>query len=93
MTPLISLLSPWCLQRFKQRSTEPNEDDSDWADLEADSASDGEADQTFKPEYAYWAQKGTWKGTGAKTPRGQGAAPTLALNRRKARQQVGTFSH
>lgn len=69
-----------------------NEDDSDWAASDGDAASDEEADGTFKPQYAYWAEKGTWKAKGTKGPRGRGAAVTPALNRHKARQQVSNAS-
>lgn len=65
-----------------------NEDDSDWAASEGEAGSDEEADGTFKPEYAFWAEKGTWKGKNAKGPQGRAAAATPALNRHKARQQV-----
>lgn len=60
-----------------------NEDDSDWAASDGEAASDEEADGTFKPQYAFWAEKG------AKGPtKGKGTAVTPALNRHKAPQQV-----
>ena len=66
-----------------------NEDDSDWAASEGDPASDEEADGTYKPQYAFWAEKGTWKANSVKGPRGRGATgASLALNRQKGRQQV-----
>ncbi len=66
-----------------------NEDDSDWAASDGEAASDEEADGTFKPQYAFWAEKGTWKAKSTKGPHiGRGAAVTPALNRHKARQQV-----
>ena len=71
-----------------------NEDDSDWAASEGDQASDEEADGTYKPQYAFWAEKGTWKAKSVKGPGSKGAAgATPALNRQKGRQQVtATFS-
>ena len=78
-----------CLQRFRRRTAVANEDDSDWAASEGNTASDEEADGTFKPQYAFWAEKGTWKAKGVKRPQGRGAAgATSALNRQKGRQQV-----
>lgn len=66
-----------------------NEDDSDWAGSDGEAASDEEADGTYKPQHAFWAEKGTWKAKGTKGPaRGRGAAVTPALNRHRARQQV-----
>lgn len=77
------------LQRFRRRTRDVNEDDSDWAASDGEAASDEEADGTYKPQYAFWAEKGTWKAKGTKGPtRGRGAAVTPALNRHKARHQV-----
>ncbi|KAL0033288.1 hypothetical protein WJX77_001908 [Trebouxia sp. C0004] len=78
-------------QRFRRRTSDLNEDDSDWAASDGEAASDEEADGTFKPQYAFWAEKGTWKAKSAKGPhRGRGAAVTPALNRHRARQQGGS---
>lgn len=77
------------MQRFRRRTAEANEDDSDWAASEGDPASDEDADSTFKPQYAFWAEKGTWKAKGVKGAQGKGASgPTPAMNRQKGRQQV-----
>lgn len=81
------------VQRFRRRTAEANEDDSDWAASDGDPASDEEADGTFKPQYAFWAEKGTWKAKSMKGPRSRGATgATPALNRQKGRQQVGSPS-
>ncbi|KAA6424992.1 MAG: origin recognition complex subunit 1-like [Trebouxia sp. A1-2] len=72
-------------QRFRRRTSDVNEDDSDWAASDGEAASDEEADGTFKPQYAFWAEKG------AKGPtKGKGTAVTPALNRHKAPQQGGS---
>lgn len=77
------------MQRFRRRTVEANEDDSDWAASDGDPASDDEADGTFKPQYAFWAEKGTWKTKSVKGGRGRGAVgATPALNRQRGRQQV-----
>lgn len=80
------------MQRFRRRTSDANEDDSDWAASDGEGASDEEADGTFNPQYAFWAEKGTWKAKNAKVPRGRGAAVTPALNRHKAHQQVSAQS-
>ncbi|KAL3142669.1 hypothetical protein ABBQ38_002975 [Trebouxia sp. C0009 RCD-2024] len=78
-------------QRFRRRTVEANEDDSDWAASDGDPASDDEADGTFKPQYAFWAEKGTWKTKSVKGGRGRGAVgATPALNRQRGRQQGGS---
>ena len=77
------------MQRFRRRSTEANEDDSDWAASDGDPASDEEADGTFKPQYTFWAEKGSWKANSVKASRGKGsAAATPAFNRQRGRHQV-----
>lgn len=77
------------LQRFRRCKAEFNEDDSDWAASEGEAASEEEADGTFKPQYAFWAEKATWKAKNVKGPRGRGASgATPALDRQKGRQQV-----
>ena len=77
------------MQRFRRRTAEANADDSDWAASEGASASDEEADGTFKPQYAFWAEKGTWKAKSTKGPQSIGATgANPALNRQKGRQQV-----
>ena len=80
-------MSPLVLQRFRRRREGGIEDDSDWAALEDDASSDDEADGSFKPEYAFWANRGALKGKASKGARPKGPGPG-ALNRQRARQQV-----
>ena len=79
------------VQRFRRRTEEVNEDDSDWAALEDGGSSEDDVDDSFKPEYAFWADKGALKGKGTRGPRPRGTGPG-ALNRQRARQQVGSCS-